>query len=597
MNTRGTWFLVGLAAALFAVIFFFVHPPRPAAAPGSGLLLPDLKPAAVTAVQAQAAGQPEIVIDRLSDAWHIARPTPATAQAAVVDGLLQTLAQLPWKSRLTAAELAEHADADREFGFAPPQHIFDLQQGGQHLKVLLGARTPLGDGLYVRVDDRQDIYIVDAGLLAYVPPTPYDWRDPGLINLKNLAFNRLVVTNGNKFLELQHDITNKLWHLARPVDARADSAKIDSLLLRLQDLRVTRFVTDDPKADLDAYGLQPPALTLTLAQDTNELLALQFGKNPTNSTSQVFVRRSDLNSIALIDAAALAPWRGTYDDFRDRHLLDLAALAPSQVELHGASSFTVQQQSNGVWRVAPPDDFPVDAAYLREFLGGLASLQATQFVKAVVTEPDLPNYSLAPPATRLVLRPADTNLAPVQLDFSAAQDGKVFARREDETSVYALPAADLSRLPAGGWVLRERRLWDFNETNVTRMVLRQNGRTRELLHGGTNEWAFAPGSQGIINNFAVEETAHRLGELAAAAWLARGETNLAQYGLTPDALQVTLDVKRADKTETYSLQLGNLSPDRLYSAATTLDGDTWVFDLAPQVGELIHNYLALPASP
>jgi hypothetical protein len=152
-------------------------------------------------------------------------------------------------------------------------------------------------------------------------------------------------------------------------------------------------------------------------------------------------------------------------------------------------------------------------------------------------------------------------------------------------------------LPDAGWKLRDLRIWDFNETNVTGLTLHQDGRARELLHNGTNEWAFAPGSQGIINNFAAEEAAHRLGELTAAAWIARDETNLTQFGITPASLQLDLAVNQAGKPGTFSLQVGGVSPDHLYYAATAVDGHTSVFELPPQLGELIHIYLALPSAP
>jgi len=597
MKPRGTLLLVCVAAGLFAFIYFFDRLPHPVNHTGPGPVFPTLKPASVSAVRAQAAGQPEVSLERTNDSWRIVSPIAAPASTVVVNNLLQTLAGLNWHSRLTAADLDEHADANHDFGFAPPQYTFNLQQDGQSLKVLLGSRTPFGDELFLRAGDGKEVYVVDVSLLKYVPPTPDDWRDPSLVSLNGLAFNRLIVTNGTKVFELQRNGTNHLWSVTRPLGARADSAKVDDLLAKLAKLRVSHFITNDPRPDLDSFGLLPPALTLDLAQDSNDVLTVDFGKNPTNSTTQVYVRRSDQNGIALIAAEAMTPWAGSYEDFRERSLLDLAAEPPDEIEVHGADNFTVQLQSNDVWRIEPPYDFPLDAALMRGFLGNLAELQATQFVKTVVTEPDLPTYNLAPPALRFILKPADTNLAPVQLDFSTPQDGKVFARRSDETCVYALPAAELAPLPDAGWKLRKRQIWDFNETNVAAMTLRQDGQTRQLLHGGTNEWAFAPGSQGVINNFAMEEAAHRLGGLTAAAWVARNETNLAPFGITSNSMQLDLAVKQAGQTNTFSLQLGGVSSNQLYYAATTLAGDYLVFELPPQLGELIHIYLVQPSAP
>ena len=63
-------------------------------------------------------------------------------------------------------------------------------------------------------------------------------------------------------------------------------------------------------------------------------------------------------------------------------------------------------------------------------------------------------------------------------------------------------------------------------------MLHQNGKTREIIRNGPNKWSLAPGSQGIINPPAIEETAHRFGGLTAADWLGRNMTEPEKnYGL------------------------------------------------------------------
>ena len=92
-------------------------------------------------------------------------------------------------------------------------------------------------------------------------------------------------------------------------------------------------------------------------------------------------------------------------------------------------------------------------------------------------------------------------------------------KRGDEDFVYALAHANqLDGLRLSGDFFRALRIWSFSETNVAQVTLRQNGKTRQMLRTGTNEWSLAPGSQGIINPPAIEETIHRLGELTAAGW-------------------------------------------------------------------------------
>ena len=88
---------------------------------------------------------------------------------------------------------------------------------------------------------------------------------------------------------------------------------------------------------------------------------------------------------------------------------------------------------------------------------------------------------------------------------------------------------------------------------------------------------------------------HRLGGLYAIQWVARGETDLARYGFGPDGLQVTLELTSGGKLE---VRFGGTSPSRLTYAATTLEGQVWMFECPPAISESVRLYLAiLPNGP
>jgi hypothetical protein len=596
MNSRTTWTLLLLAAGVFAFIFFFERQLGPAdALMKPGRVLPDLKPADVTAVVVWPAGQPEIRVVLTNQSWQLLQPIHYPAQAATVENLLQALARLTWRTHITALELKDRPQAAREFGLDAPSLTLFVQEGDRRTQIQFGSPTALRDEFFLQVVGVAGIYVVDADLLKLMPRTANDWRDPALVSLKKLAFDRLIVTNGGKVLELQHDATNQLWRMLRPLEARADSPKIESMLQKLQAVRVTRFVTDDLKADLESFGLQPPEWELAFAEGDNPVLAFRFSKSPTNEPGQIYVRRADQAAISLVPSEALATWCEPFDNFRDRHLVTLAANPVNEIEVRGPENFVLQLQSNNVWRVIRPENLPADTALVHEFIAALAGLEVAQFVKTVVTDPDLPSYGLAPAARQYIMKTGvdGTNAVFVRLDFGATTNGNIFVRRSDETAVYSVKLADLQNLPAAGWQLRDRRLWNFTEDNVTRLVIRQNGKARELIHQGTNRWAFAPGSQGIINNFAVEEAVHGLGGLTAAAWTDRGEQNRSRLGFSATAQRISLDVKSADKLETFSLELGGTAPSQLTCAAVLLDGQTWFFELPARTTEMIRSYLSI----
>ncbi len=167
----------------------------------------------------------------------------------------------------------------------------------------------------------------------------------------------------------------------------------------------------------------------------------------------------------------------------------------------------------------------MDTDNVQLFIKTLADLRVAEFVKDVVTAPDLATYGLATPTRQITLRSAigDSNAIIAQLAFAMQTNG-VFVHRPDEDFIYAIKPEDLNRLPEAGWQFRERRIWHFNEKDVAQITLRQNGKVRQLVHDGPNKWSLAPGSQGIINPPAIEETVHRLGDLTVLDWLARNLT-------------------------------------------------------------------------
>jgi hypothetical protein len=607
MNPRSTWRWLVVAAGLFAFIFFYQ---RHARQPGVGpvRVLPNLNAAAVTSVQVRPAAHLEIRADRTNGAWQLnlrpslegaAEPLVYPAQAVSIDKLLTELEQLTPATYLTARELRDRPKADEEYGFATPQATISIEQPGYAARLRVGAKTAPGDQVFLQVVGVEGVYVVDADFLKYIPRTADDWRDTALLDLRGLAFDRLAVTNGAKVFELRRAATSKLWRMVYPLPARANNAKTEESLQMLQSARVRQFVPDDPRADLETFGLQPPELEVALGQGTNTVARLQFGKSLTNDTRLVYARRVGLNAIVAVPKDLLAPWFASVNDFRDPFLVTLTAPV-AVIDVRGQDRFSVQQQTNGAWRVLP-QDLPADAGLVQDLLSALSALQIVEFTKDVVIAPDLPAYGLASPARQYVLKSATnnapggpTNVIVAELDFGTNQANKTFVRRADESFVYAVKLADFQRLPAASWQMRERRIWNLSTNDVARATIRQQGRVRQIVRNGPHDWSLAPGSQGVINVLAVEETVSGLCQLTAAAWVARGDPDRARYGFTDGDYQATLELKNGDKA---SVEFGNEAPSGLPYAAVTLEGEPWVFECPVWLYVYAQRYLSAPPNP
>jgi hypothetical protein len=589
MNSKNTLIWLVIAAALFVFIFAFEHFLRPA---GTELfaILPELQPSTVTSVQVIPAGALEIRADRTNGIWLLTKPVVYPAQPASIEALLAALQKLTPAIRISAGELRNQHGAEADYGFETPQISLVVEAGSQRWQLLVGNKTAPGDQVFLRVVGIDGAFVVDAGWLKCLPRSFNDWHDTALVDFNGDAPNWIVLTNSTKVIELHRNATNHLWQMTRPLAARADSSRITEALQRLQTARVSQFITDNPKADLSSFDLQPADLDLWIGRGTNFVTAIHIGKSPTNDSSLFYARREGWNTIVTTAREPLSPWLGTVNDFRDPYLFELP-VPVAEIEVRGGNNFTLQRQGANGWRVVG-ENFPADAESVQQFIKILASLRVAEFVKDVVTTPDLPAYGLATPPRRITLFSAvgDTNAVIAQLLFGATQTNEVFVRRADEDFVYAIPLEDFDQLPEAGWCLRDRRIWNFTEADVAQITIRQNGQTRQIIHNGPNQWSLAPGSQGIIIPAAIEETAHRFGELAAAAWLARNVTEPQKFGLIPENLSITLELKNGVK---HTVDFG-MSASQTALAAVTLDGERWAFVFPPVLYQFVLSYLSIP---
>ena len=599
MNPRTTWVVGLLAAVLFALIWF-VRPgrhndlrPQP--------VLKNFKATAVTSVQVRPSGTASLQIraDRTNNTWQLTEPLVYPAQAVSIDNLLAAIQRLTPVTRIDPAEYRTRPNADEEFGFAAPQASIILYQKNYRTQLLIGAMTNPGDQAYLQVVGVQGVYVVDAGLLKVIPRSANDWRDTTLLDLENLAFDRLAITNNANAVVLQRDLPNGPWRMLWPLSgARADNERIEDSLQKLQALRIERFVSDDPKADLERFGLAPPELVLALGRGTNTLILLQFGRSPTNDPGQVFARRAGEHSLFAVAKDLQAPWRKPVYDFRDPHLISVGEPVSAVEMRSGSEWFRVERQTNDTWRVLP-QDFAADPVLVQAFVSELSGLRIAQFTKDVVNPAALPEFGLASPARKYVLEAAPASapgtnrvIAELHFGFSTNQADKVFARRTDEISVYAVSTNDFVRLPSSGWQLRQRKLWNFSIDDVAAVTLRQDGRTRQIIRKGPHLWSLAPGSQGIINDLAVEETVRALVQASADTWVSKGEQqDCARYGLSEKAHEVTLELKDGRKA---AIQFGSEAPSANRYAGVKVDGQLWILEFPWLVHRDVLSYLSVP---
>jgi hypothetical protein len=599
---------IALALACYIVIFERGAGDGPETAQ-SRVLLPGFKRDQVTVIELTQTNQPPIRLRKTGSLWDLEAPLHYPAQLHAAERWLLLLEQAQWLVRLTPGEIQEEGATLADFGLAPPLLTVTLRSGAESQEVRLGNRLAVGRQFYLQLADQADIFILDSRLLEALPASPTAWRDTALVTFSsiavsnNITFDRVEVRPQAKGYTLQPDPLSG-WRIARPISARGDTLKIGQLVYSvIPNWLVTEFVTDDPNADLAAYGLQTPEHELVIGRGTNDLLTVQFGGSPTNRPELVYARLLRHTNIVLTARTNLDILRIPYMYWRDQLLV---RLDPARVhEIIGTSgssnsTYRVRRQTNDTWRVVEPELLVADTNLVAEFFTHMNSIEVG-FEKDVVT--DFAAYGLTEPVRQFSFlngTNTPTNLLPT-LSFGTNAAGLTFARRSDETSVYSVAPEKFYSLPLAHWQWRDRAIWNFQTNEVRRVRITQHGRTREVDRNPEGRWSLAPGSTGVLD-LRFDEAIYQLSNLRADrwVWVGRAELGGPTFGFTNShPHRVAIEWSRNGVLRTNTVEFGGVTAQgRPYAAVQLGEDRTWFFEFPmPLYYQFVLPSLTLPESP
>jgi hypothetical protein len=539
MNFRTTWLLVLAALGLGAYLYVSDRTPAVRVDGLAGPRVP-FTPVVVPQVQAIEVLRSNTVVrlERDGENWRLRLPVADTADRVVVEAFLRNLGRLKPKNWIPSRQIDAGSGGLSAFGLDASAVTLKVEGGPQPAFFKLGGRAPIGEGFYFQRVGDDGVFTADAALLDSLPEGASGWRNRALFSVPATAIERVELRGRTQFEARRVSRAGGAseWKLIRPIEARANGDRMEALVGLLQRARISEFVSDAPGADLERFGLQPPESELILSGASNALVHLQIGRSPSNSPSLVYVRRMAATNVVLIPATALLPAQGTLASFRDRRLVP-PLLASHRLEFAAAGRSNALERTGTNWWITGTPRIPARADLVEFFLGRMEALEIADFPNDVVA--DYSRYGLATPSRVYGFQDSSSNSVPMRLLLGEGSDREsqmIYARRGDESPVYALRRADVARLPESALQFRDFR---FASTNVQKVVAVHRGRTRTLERSVTGEWMVTAGVSGAPFSPAAEETLHRIGLLQTIPFTIANES---VFTSRPSFSEIGLDV-------------------------------------------------------
>ena len=217
--------------------------------------------------------------------------------------------------------------------------------------------------------------------------------------------------------------------MVRPLAVRADYAGVEGIMTRLSSAQMQRVVAESAE-NLQQYGLDRPALSVTVANDSSRATLL-IGRN--SDEGGLFAKDASRPIVFTIEESLATDLRKETTEFRRKELFDARSYTTNRIELrHGDQTQTFEKTTSDgkeVWRNAAGVN--VDTTMVEDMLTQLMSLRALSF------RPDV-HPSIKMPMLTATVR-FDTDKTETVTFGRDGADG--FASRADEPGSGLVPAS------------------------------------------------------------------------------------------------------------------------------------------------------------
>jgi hypothetical protein len=330
------------------------------------------------------------------------------------------------------------------------------------------------------------------------------------------------------------------WKIAEPLQAEGDDQTVNGLLDQLTTLKQRKDLGEEK--DGKSYGLEQPALALTVKLEDGKEQGLQVGVDNTFDNS-LYVRKLGDSTIRVVDGFHKSSFDKSLFDLREKkvaHLDDGAEVR--RIEVSGIKTPYLLEKDGGKWKYAGAE---ADSAAADRIQSSIKQIRATAIAAEKAAK--LSEYGLDKPKVTVKLgigAAGGKDTLTRTLSFGQPVKGgaamKTYAKRDDSPVVYEVEAQVLKDLDKQPFDLQDKALVHADREAVRRIVFAgpagkiEITRSKEPLpDGGAGEETFAvvAPEKGAAKKWKISSALYSVVGLRAAAFEGPVPKDLAKYGL------------------------------------------------------------------
>ena len=348
------------------------------------------------------------------------------------------------------------------------------------------------------------------------------------------------------------------WRIA-PGGLRADDALVSRLLTHLGPLISERTLSGRATPlNLAHFGLEPPVGTIRLQAEGADYTLLFGALTPVGDVR--YLKRADQPDVMLVTPSFYEDANKPADAFRDHQLIRLDAWDVNRLRIAGRTGPLVLERTGARWAIREPLSDEADRPEATMCVNRLGGMRIQRFVEDHPQPEQVPGWGFDKPLAEVTVERQTGQPARLTVFFGAAlpdDASLVYAKRDDEPVVYAVPRADAETLLIDPRALRAQAPFSFFTTEVQRIAVERTAGSWTIARTNA-EWKDAAGR--LLDAQRVDALVSGLADLRISAFVDEAPQDLARYGLNPPWATVSVWLA------------GQEQPQRLLIGAT-IEGD------------------------
>jgi len=190
--------------------------------------------------------------------WLITEPFEAKADKYEVDRLADDFSDL--KIERVVEEMPEELE---KYGIPQKEISLWFKDKDKPIKILIGMENPLDNTFFAKRDDETKIVLIPSNLKSLMEKSLFDFREKNIFKFETDDVKSMKLQA--KKIRWEASKKEEEWFFINPVNALAQSSKIDNIISSLSSLKAKELISEEKKKDdVKKYGLDRPEYEITL---------------------------------------------------------------------------------------------------------------------------------------------------------------------------------------------------------------------------------------------------------------------------------------------------------------------------------------------